>query len=125
MVIIQGFSYRIVEIVSMKIYRKAEEEWSLFDEDPVYDRSGNVKEWINALFDEQNRVAAESEVFKRILEQEIKEDPSERLDSTNRPKSKTRNALISRAAYHSPSTKEFDKEAWEQDLLSNPFYGLA
>jgi hypothetical protein len=120
-----------VEIVFMRIYRKSEEEWSLFDEDPIYERDGSLKTYIRREFENQDKIALESDVFRRILESEIRDDPAERWESTNSPKSKTRNALLTRAAYYSwsdpndpNSAKIFDKEAWEQSLLNKPFYGL-
>ena len=86
-------------------------------------------------FKEQDRLARLSPVFKRILDSEIKEDPIERLESTNSPKSKTRNAMLSLVvplSIHGNTEKAVeDREnekaikEWEQDLLTNPFYGLS
>lgn len=77
----------------------------------------------------QDEWAEKSPVFQQILQSEIKDDPKERYISTNSPKSKTRNALICRFAYRrTPEAlklpEQFDQKAWEDDLLTNPFYGL-
>ncbi|MFA7219347.1 MAG: hypothetical protein WC119_02465 [Synergistaceae bacterium] len=122
----------------MKIYKRAldnkeqSEEWSLFDYDAksVYERNGKLKNYVVETFRMQDEMALKSDVFKRILQQEIKEDPQERYESTNYPKTKTRNALLTAGAYYRPNPKNpkekvLDREAWENDLLKNPFYGLS
>lgn len=89
-------------------------EVNLFD--PEFQRK--YKEDIyRIVFRDQDEMAAKSEVFKNILLSEIKDDPEERYVSTNSPKSKTRNALITRSVYQS-------QEEWEEDLLRNPFYKI-
>jgi len=104
----------------VKIYRIAEEPE---DEDIVYDlfdeeawRKHKQRIYENE-FRVQDEMAAKSEVFRRILESEMREDPAERYESTNSPKSKTRNALLTRHIYST-------QEEWEQNLLTNPFYAV-
>jgi hypothetical protein len=114
----------------MKIYRTAEnpDVVDLFDpleQDRVYDRNGDIRSHVQMAFELQDKIASESEVFNRVLQQEIDPDPRARFEQTDNPKAKTRNALISRQAYYNRDTKQFDNEAWEQDLLTRPFYGLA
>jgi len=115
----------------MRIYRIAEESEDLvdlfdpLDQDRVYDRDGKIRTHVQMLFDDQDKLAKESDTFSRVLQQEIDVDPRVRFDQTNHPKAKTRNALLSRQAYYNRDTKQFDQEAWEQDLLTRPFYGLA
>lgn len=70
-----------------------------------------------ALFAVQDEWAKKSAVFNKILQSEIKADPKERYESTNNPKAKTRNALITRSIYKT-------QEEWEKDLLTNPFYEI-
>ncbi len=90
------------------------EEINLFD--PEYQRK-EKEELRKRLFKAQDEWANRSEVFKRILQSETSDDPEERVRRTNHSKAKTRNALISRSAYPTD-------EAWENNLLKNPFYGL-
>lgn len=71
----------------------------------------------NAVFATQDEWAKKSAVFNKILQSEIKADPKERYESTNNPKAKTRNALITRSIYKT-------QEEWEKDLLTNPFYEI-
>ena len=75
-------------------------------------------------FKDQDKIAMESDIFSQILQSEISDDPEKRYKQTNSPKSKTRNALLSMGAYVNPNTKGFDKEAWEENLRTNPFYGF-
>lgn len=114
---------------------KEPKEWSLWDDDPssVYAPNGEVKQHVAKYFELQDKMALKSEVFKRILQQEIKTDPQERYESTNDPKSKTRNALLLKHAYYrtNPNPKKkgidtekvFHQKEWEDDLLSSSFYG--
>jgi hypothetical protein len=69
------------------------------------------------LFALQDRIANESDVFRRILQSEIKNVSTgdERYKATNNPKSKTRNALLTRHIY--PNIKD-----WENNLLTSDFY---
>ena len=84
--------------------------------DPEYEMIAKQRSY-KTVFRDQDEMALKSEVFKRILQSEIKEDPDERFESTNNPKAKTRNALLSRGEYQT-------QEEWEQNLLTNPFYSL-
>ena len=69
------------------------------------------------IFEDQDKAAKQSKVFKRILESEWSGDPDLREKQTNHPKAKTRNALLTKGVY--PTIKE-----WEDYLLSSSFYGL-
>lgn len=115
----------------MKIYRKADEEYiDLFDpqdQDRVYDRDGNIRKHVQAVFDMQDKWARKSDAFRRVLEQEISDDPRERFERTEDLKAKTRNALLTISVYYNYNAnhiKEYNQAAWEENLLTNPFYGL-
>lgn len=88
------------------------EEKSLFDRDDDY-----MNDIYKMVFKDQDDMAEQSKVFKEVLLSEIHEDPKTRYEQTNNPKAKTRNALISRGAYE-------NIVEWEDNLLTNPFYGL-
>lgn len=81
----------------------------------------NKKEYresiLRNLFKDQDKMAEKSEVFKRILQSEISDDPETRYNQTNSPTSKTRSALTTRQVYNT-------QEEWEKSLLTNPFYEL-
>ena len=69
-------------------------------------------EW---LIEQQNKFAKESKVFAQILNFERTDDV---MESTNNPKSLTRNAMIIRSIYKTI-------EEWEEDLKTSPFYSAA
>lgn len=99
----------------MKIYKfdkLVKEASDLFD--PEANKKSREELFKNT-FNEQDEMAEKSDIFRRILQSEISIDPETRYEQTNSPKSKTRNALISRAAYQT-------QEEWEDALLKNPFY---
>jgi len=64
------------------------------------------------LFKYQDELAKQSEVFKRILQSEMSDDPDERQRLSDSPTSKTRNAMILRGVYN-------NKSDWEADILKN------
>jgi len=97
----------------MKIIKVAVD---LFNRDPEEERREREEMYQN-VFDNQDEWAAKSSVFKRVLDSEIKDDLDGRYLSTNSPRSKTRNALITRTSYET-------QEEWEKELLTNPYYGL-
>lgn len=72
-----------------------------------------IPEWERKVIELQDKLAAESKVFAKILESERTDD----IWSTNNPKSKTRNAIIIKQLYTTI-------EDWEEDLLTNIFYKL-
>jgi len=69
--------------------------------------------WEKDLIELQDKLAIESKVFANILKSERTKD----IQSTNHPKSKTRNAIIIKQLYK--TIKE-----WENDLLTNDFYKI-
>jgi len=92
----------------------------------LFDEEQNKKDKIaisRRIFQTQDNMANQSEVFNRILQSEIDDNPDIRLKQTDSPQSKTRNALISRYCYKTKDG-EFDQETWERYLLKNQFYGL-
>ena len=91
----------------MKIRKIATDLFDLFDPEQEKKRKQEI---YNIVFKDQDEMAEKSEVFNRILQSEISDDPETRYAQTNSPKSKTRNALITRHIF--PTQKE-----WEEDLL--------
>jgi len=94
---------------NLKQYRES----NLFDVDET-----KIPDYYATEFKTQDDMAKISDIFNKILQSEIREDPRERYGSTNSPKSKTRNALLTRGSYET-------QEEWEENLLTNPFYELA
>jgi len=102
----------------MKIFKLANNsEADLFSKEFEEQHEKDMEKVRESLFKVQDDMAKKSPVFKKILDSEIAgvHDPIERHRITNDPKSKTRNALLTRHAYQT-------QEEWERGLLTNPFY---
>jgi len=101
----------------MKIYKfdkLVKEASDLFD--PEANKKSR-EELLKNTFKDQDEMAEKSDIFRRILQSEASIDPETRYEQTNSPKSKTRNALLSRGAYPT-------QEEWEDSLIKNPFYKI-
>jgi len=78
-----------------------------------------VENWEQKLYNMENDLANKSKVFAKILKYERngEKDIKKGLEKTNKPKSLSRNAIIT---YYQIYKK--DLKTWEKDLLSNDFY---
>lgn len=97
----------------------AEKYVDMFSKEFEDEQKLRMVEVYRSVFALQDQYAKESEIFKRILNSEIKDakTPEERYNLTNAPKSKTRNAMLLKHIYK-------NKDEWEQELLTNPFYKI-
>jgi len=103
----------------MNWYKKAQNNEpyvDLFSKEFEEEHNKRMQKVYEKTIEYQNQLAKESNIFRKILESERKgKTIKEWYESTNNPKSKTRNALLSRHIYK--TTNE-----WENDLKTNPFY---
>lgn len=76
-----------------------------------------MKDWELKFIEDMKNLAADSEVFSRIVDFEF----DGTVASANSPKSLVRNAMITR--WH--VFGDLGQAAWEQDLLSGDFYSAA
>lgn len=108
---------QLIAEVYRKTVQKPPEEVNMFSPEFIVQKRKETLIWQKELFDLQDQLAQKSDVFRRILQSEIKNVQTwdERNKATNSPASKTRNALIVRHVY--PNIKD-----WENELLTSDFY---
>ena len=92
------------------------EEFNMFD--PVW-KENQMQNMCAQLFQYQDKLASESEIFNTILQFEMSDDRDTRYENTNSPKSLTRNAIILKGAVYK------DLKEWETYLLESPYYSAA
>ncbi len=108
---------QLIAEVYRKTVQKPPEEVNMFSPEFIEQQRKDRLIWQKQMFDLQDQLAQKSEVFRKILQSELKDGQTwdERNTATNSPKSKTRNALLLRHIY--PNLKD-----WEDDLLKSDDY---
>ena len=83
-----------------------------------------MKDWELKFIEDMRSLAADSEVFARIVEFEF----DGTVASTNSPESLVRNAMVTRWNVYAqcfPDSCDTAQEEWEKDISSNDFYAVA
>jgi hypothetical protein len=94
----------------------------------LFEETEEDREWRRKAIEREDayvrEVASKSELFARLVADELTDDPARNWEIMRNPKSRVRNALIL-LGMKCYGGVDGDIEAWERDELSRPFFGLS